>query len=425
MQLYFYTDSGLTPIISIVFTPKYSGASHPRYTLLDGFNPNPDGEENIDILIEADDLFAAVEDLEKMLNFAHEHKHAGDNAVFVFFSPDGTSDPWRAKLLGGSVLYDAGLSRRWKAGKIRATVAFTRFPAWDGPEVAVSISNMHGSGTGGVAVYNHNDGGHNNFVDIDINDIEGSLDGPARLLLTNTYNQAGKKLAIVWIGQNWTYPQGLNHILPGGTASIASNNVTTNLYEWSLSSAQVTYAAGRYFKLLARWTLTSPGGLVWTKLRLISGTATIWESGWVKDDPSFGTLIRDLCTFQLPPGMIEMDWLPELTLKLQGLTQKAPQDANLEWAQLTPIDGWCQAVAIPAKAYSERIILNAASGAFYGDNGGGASKTNVDLYGAPIHLRPGKGQRLYFLMHEETLENAPEDMSLSVKVFYRPRRKSL
>ena len=89
---------------------------------------------------------------------------------------------------------------------VEATLTWKRRFYWEGPEVELSLENTHGSGTGGVTVYNHYDAAHENFVQITGTDVEGVLLAPARIEIENTYNDSDR-LYNVFIGHN-VYGQG-------------------------------------------------------------------------------------------------------------------------------------------------------------------------------------------------------------------------
>ena len=100
---------------------------------------------------------------------------------------------------------------------------------------------------------------------------------------------------------------------------------------------------------------------------------------------------------------------------------------NLDFLQITPLDGWrmleCAGYGV---VENSRMIDDAMNETKYIDDGSGDNKAGILVgYGNPIHLYPGKDQRLYFLMHSHTANIAEILRTISVKLFYRPRRKTL
>ena len=95
---------------------------------------------------------------------------------------------------------------------------------------------------------------------------------------------------------------------------------------------------------------------------------------------------------------------------------------NIDFIQLTPADGYRELkTASYDVPYEYRIIDDGIGEYLYVDDGAGADKAGIMTgYGAPIQVWPGRNQRLYFLMNPDEIAR-----TLSVKVFYRPRRRSL
>jgi hypothetical protein len=398
------------------------------YTLLDGFYPDLKGKDRFELAVAGSspsDLDGKVRAINLAFKHAREHKR-DSNGAYLYFSPDETGTAWRSRLSDGQAQLDPKLSLRRRASKAKVLVTLERKPAWDGPVTAVSISNQHGSGISGVTVYNVQDAGHDSFVDVAAGLVLGDLAGPARLELTNLYASATRNLSSVWIGQNFTHPADFDHALEGVVTSIDLDNNETTLKTWSLSSAQLAAATGRYFKLMARFTTSPPNA--WLRLKILWKTAPVWETGYARVDPSYAWAIRDLCTFQLPPWLPGQTGLDEISLVLLGKTTAAPVPVSMDWAQLVPLDGWYH--VMPAgygtpQAY--RLVIDAADDLLYVDDGAGAHKAGIYLPGSgrPIHLEPGAAQRIYFLQHTDYSNEAYDAQSLSVKLFYRPRRVSI
>ena len=75
---------------------------------------------------------------------------------------------------------------------------------------------------------------------------------------------------------------------------------------------------------------------------------------------------------------------------------------------------------------NSRMIDDGINRITYIDSGAGSDKAGYLVgYGSPIALYPGKNQKLYFLMHSVYGDTAEIDRTASIKLFYRPRRRTI
>lgn len=205
------------------------------------------------------------------------------------------------------------------------------------------------------------------------------------------------------------------------------SGVETTLFTWSLTSAFLNACKGSFYKILARFCTTAPTN-VRLRLKLQYNLTTIWQSGQVAPDPTRSLLIRDLFTLRLPPWLPGQTDLNAITMLLTGQQSTGSAiNVDLDFLQITPLDGWrmleCLGYGI---VQNNRLVDDGINGSFYIDDGAGANKIGILVgYGNPIVLYPGKKQRLYFLMHNWLGDSAEIARTASVKLFYRPRRRTL
>jgi len=331
------------------------------------------------------------------------------------------------------------------------TISWERANWWEGPEAQIPLSNTNGTNnTSGLNVFNTNDGvgtspnKRNNYVDVAGTAIVGDLHGATRLEMINTY--ATSRLGLLWIGQNYTNPSTFTHhyeaeaATHGGTAIAQSQysggtvvnlpvptGTETELLKWAISSPQITYGAGRYFKAMLRFP-TGPDDSIYWRIRIKWNLTTLWESGQAIADPDYAIAWRDFATFRLPPWLPGLSELDELELVLTGYqTTGAQIDQGIDCLDLIPVDGWRNLRFIGyGTAQNWRVIDDGIDERLYHDNGYGSQKVGLYVgYGNPIMLKPGTNQRLYFLQHAYQANLAEIDRTLSVKLFYRPRRLTL
>jgi hypothetical protein len=425
--------------------------------LVDGFYPEtPDeGAESItdqfNIVIRGSDngdLRSKITEIRLTLEYARRHKDDAQ-AAWIYYEVDNSGDAWMSKLLGGTILYDDRLGRNWRQNLVTATIIIERMPYWDAKEeLQVPLTNGNGDDDlNGLIVYNHDDSGtndsHDNWMDIAAEDIDGDLPGPTRLEITNTF--ASHLLYTVWIGQNWTDPDNFTHILEGESSSTGTDrsdqgcsnagykefalspSAETDMFTWALNDGLMDACQGRYYKIMARFLAEAPTN-VKLRLQLQYAVTHIWQSGQITVDSSRALQIRDLFTLRLPPWLLGQTNLEGLTMILTGQQNTgSPINVNLDFLQITPLDGWrmleCAGYGI---AQNERIIDDGINGSFYIDNGSGDNKAGILVgYGNPITLYPGKKQRLYFLLHSNIANTAEILRTVTVKLYYKPRRRTL
>jgi hypothetical protein len=260
----------------------------------------------------------------------------------------------------------------------------------------------------------------------------------------NTF--ATSRLLTLWLGQNWTDPDNFSHMLEGENSSTGTemtgdstcsgtkyrqyalaSGAEATMFTWTLNDSFLDTCYGQYYKFLARFQGVAP---TWVKFRIklqYAGT-TIWESGQITMDSSRAMQIRDLFTLRLPPWLLGQTNLKTLTMLMTGQQSVgSPVNVDLDFIQITPLDGWrmleCAGYGV---VQNSRMVDDGFNEVAYIDNGSGDDKAGLLIgYGNPIHLYPGKKQRLYFLMHTWEADKAEIARTATVKLYYRPRRRTL
>ena len=132
---------------------------------------------------------------------------------------------------------------------------------------------------------------------------------------------------------------------------------------------------------------------------------------------------------RLPPKLAGYSGLAAHKLNLEAAFDDlvATKPLAIDFIQLVPADGWRVLEAIAhVWPTNYRLADDGINGDIWLDNGAGAERTGAWVgTGKAIELQPGKDQRLYFLTHADVSDTAPINMKLSVKLFYRPRRRTL
>ena len=431
------------------------------YKLVDGFFPET-ADEGMESITDQFQIYikgSSASDLRSKITairlaFEHAKNHKDDAlAAWLYFDVDSSGDAWMSKLLGGTVLYDKNLDHNWRQAKCVATIIVEHKPYWDATdEIQVPLTNGNGTNnTAGLNVFNHDDGGgaspnhHDNWVEIAAADVLGDLSGPSRLEILNTF--ATSRLFVLWIGQNWTDPANFDHIIEGEDSStgtphagdssssggsymeaVLASGAEATMFTWALTDSFLNTCWGQYYKIIVRFKDSAPLFPIKYRIKLIYSGTTIWQSGQVLLDTTRGYSVRDLFTLRLPPWLLQQTNLTALTMIMTGQQNTgSPISINLDFQQITPLDGYrmleCAGYGV---VQNGRMIDDGLNEVAYIDNGAGDDKAGILIgYGNPIALYPGKKQRLYFLMHSSTSQLAEIARTISVKLFYHPRRRTL
>jgi hypothetical protein len=395
----------------------------------------------------------SVQSIEKLLEAATQRQRRGvGDRVFVEYRKADSGDVYRSEILTGRVEVGAETAGEvwFEAGAIAVMVAWKRRFYWEGPESELSLSNSHGTGTGGVTVYNHYDSTNDNFVDLSGGDVDGVIPAACRIEIENTDNVTAR-LDDVIIGHNiFSNPSSLDHILEGEDAAYAAgggsgspatpdtsaysdgqyisatwtgDNLTQAL-RWTLSTTLLNACAGGWFRLWARVVFASSDTKLTPRITFPSGTPLTVVSE--APEVTLGSIdLQDLGVLQIPPWLRGESDLYPVDLTLYG-RRTGGATVNIDFIQLTPLDGY--RVLYPrgyGAAYGITVIDDGIANSLYTTGWGSSYKTGHYLArGNPIMLWPGKDQRIYFMM-TNTTGGAEVHRSADIRIYYRPRRLTL
>jgi hypothetical protein len=225
----------------------------------------------------------SVEAISEVLSDILALRGTGGSKIYLRFQPQGSSSTWRAEVLSVRMVQseDRALEnyeRAFYSGTSnflrRLTLIIERVPYWESiNETELSLSNGHGSGTGGVTVHNTNDGSNDNYVQISGSAIGGSERTPLRVRFKNTQASADK-INNVWICRNGRYTpnttlltyeaENYDRKWAGATASADtkwSNGSSLHasgslggpgvlVIEWDMAASDLQKYRGRWFHVL-------------------------------------------------------------------------------------------------------------------------------------------------------------------------------
>lgn len=426
------------------------------YRVLDGYYPRA-GTDDVTPVVETIDLWVSgtngadldskIQALTKALTYAKRNQNGAGGAYFNY-AVDESATLARSRILGGVVTYNEALTRNRKFTRAHAALTIERQPFFEEALTQLPLTNLNGSNnTAGLKVFSCNDGTGSvpnkrcNYVEINGPNVKGDLPAAVRLELTNTY-ASEHKLGNIWIGHGWQPSANLITCLEAESAAgktgtgdgsssggqyvlqaLSAGSVAQ--FKWTLSAAQLTAANGEWFHALPRLMIGNMTNYQF-QLKIVSEDQTVWESGWAAPDVNYALAIRDLFTFRLPPWLAKTSAPAALDLVLEVV---AAQSINLylDCLFLLPASHW-QFVSrgFVTINQNDRVILDGLEGLYYRDTGSGSGRVGLPKpAGTPILLEPGKTQRLHFLMHSWTGNIAEIGRSLSVKAYYRPRRRTI
>ena len=283
-----------------------------------------------------------------------------------------------------------------------------------------------------------------NYVHIDSAAILGSLPAACRLEMTNS--DAGADLQTVWIGNNYlSEPDDFAHILEfqhSDTGNDTSNSgASGNFYRaytiptteakvtaWAITTETLTASKSAYFKVIARFFNGDNITDIKLRIKIFFSSKLLYEGPQIEfDDTHAGIsrLWREIDTVQLPPFLLEGKVPTDLTFELWGVSTTGSTEAvNLDLLMLLPVNSYRKLVSDSGIAQNSILIDDGVLGIFY-QSVSSEFVRDITAEGSPIMLWPGIDNRIYFIQHSETANTADVNRTMSVKVFYRPRRVTL
>ena len=424
-----------------------------EWQLRTGSDDEPTVTEACEVRITDGSVAANLAETRTLQELLQQAKDAQRNRsldkVYLVWKESAGGTAYRSELKDGRVEWESEALQypQWIGDTQFARVHWERSNWWEAPEVQIPLTNLQGTAnTSGLAVYNVNAGGTANYVDIAGTAVLGDIPGATRLEMTNSYN-SGTALAQVWIGQNVFNPATFTHIIEGETASYGGTVVGASYYsggsviqtgtisdteqpifKWDLSTAISSACGGRMYRLIFKSSSFQGSWNVFRyRLKISYGAQVVWQTDLTQAE-NHAMIVQPLFTVRLPPWLPGESGLAGLTLELWAVeTIEAHGNLYVDFIQLTPTDGYREIRrATYSVPYESRIIDDGINDILYMDDGAGAALAGIlSGYGAQIKLWPGRDQRLYFLMHGSIAAISEIDRTLSVKLFHRPRRRTI
>jgi hypothetical protein len=384
---------------------------------------------------------ANIAELERLFQGARERVGGAYGIAYTYLKVTLDSAVWRSPVLDGRIVTanDQWIKGDWALGQRSATILITREAWWEADsEVQIPVTNPNGASvTTGLNVFNCGDGvgtsplERRNEFKVLAADVVGDLPAPVRLEIKNRHATAA--LYDVMIGQNvFSDPLSFNNWYEGaitGETVVSDSSMSGGSYSYktatsiSISVELTSIAAalkGGYYRILARqnaagtWKI-QPYSLipsVYTYGKKITTTVSSGNFWW-----------WDLGVVRLPPL-----YIPGLSyyLLMAGWTATGGvgDTYSVDCFQLTPLDGWKRVILFSSLVLNETLVLDEILGNVYGLYSTGTVKTSATMTGDALKVYPNKVQ-IFFLVWNSSPTTSDITGVVEVKLFYRPRRRTL
>lgn len=384
--------------------------------------------------------------LDRLLQGAQRAQAGRAARVYLHFQAGSDAAAWRSEILD----YRLELGEDAAVGlyqlRLECRLIIVRRYYWESTTLTtLPLSNGNGSGaTSGLNIVNHDDSGtgHDNWVQIAADQVTGVLPAGCQIRLTNDIG-ATRTYSKIYLALNaFSDPGNFSHILEGESrasgGTVVSNATyysngqalsfavgsgstpSTSTFIWTLPAATLQDAAGRPFRLLARFA----GGLgtttVFAEVRAANGSSVLWRGDSVALPDLYGGL-TDLGIVPLPPGGYSTAYgALTLALTFTGIAAR-----YLDFIQLTPMDAFVLLECMAPCAHGEAVVYDSIEDRQY-ILSGATELGYVTASGGRLLLQPGVINRLIVLQENSTGTNRGEiSESFTAMVRYRPRRLTI
>jgi len=406
----------------------------------------------------ATNIQTSIRSIGRALELAERRYDTGrGDRVYFKVQVDGTDALYRSEIVRESPYKSAGelrlpnresLGIEWTGKGLRCTLLLTRVNHFEADaEAELALTNPGGSGTGGQTVYNFYDtglGAIQDYVTIAAAAIGGDMPAACRIEMTNS--DAGDALETVWIGQNvLSDPANLTYYLEISASDTGANvgdatcsagfkrsyDITTTeakVTGWTLASANLVDFNGGYFKAMIRFSSGADVTEVKWRIKVLYSGTVIYEGGQVQFDDTYTAIarvVRELDTVQLPPYVPENSAPTDLTFELWGQSASGSTETILiDCIVLLALDGYRRLRSLEGIVQNAILKDDSITGTYYQEVSAKQVR-DIATNGSQIMLWPNEINRLYFKLHSITANTGEVDRTISVRIYYRPRRITL
>ena len=399
-------------------------------------------EEHLELVLEdanPEVIVAAEADLAAMLRKIEEY-HSGflDRPVCLRIS-DAGGKVWASRLHGARMERSGGDSDN---GSLGLRLIMRREDFWQGEERELPLSNRNGANViGGLSVSNHSDthAGHDNFVDIASSDVEGDLPSSFHIEMLNS-GASGTLTGDIRVGISFRGDvRSFWHVLEaeeasggtlkddvaasgGGGRTVSWNTAgERDLLAWRLSILASSRAMGRWFRPLVRLMTPVMDDDLWLGIKVAYGSGLASIKSYPPGLAAAGKALVELPAAQIPPFTGGTVNLGQTEVRLYAWQAEGQaRSLDVDDLMILPLDGWRNFQSTGGLESGWRLVDEGEPGACYSVTATGERLITHADFGRPLSAIPGRPHRIYFL--QECGGLAPIERTLTVRVFYRPRR---
>lgn len=407
------TLSGAGSYIGATYFPQ-SAASDERMT------------ESFPVILEGTEsaIRAAVNAVDTLLRGAGQGRERGA-VVYVEFRPTDSGEIRRSEVFDGFCNWSQAPAERSlynTVSTVRVVVTIERLSTWQGPEAELPLSSaVTAERTGGVTVYDDDNGGTPNWCAVAGANVLGTRPAPVRLLITNA-SGAGLAWRNFHVGVNaYSDPANADLWLLGSEAALGASaswvaGVNHESPEWlfSLSTTLLAQTKGRTFRVLAAFDNLSDTANVRASVGAYIGS--VYLASQVGRERVGTRDLIDLGEFSIPPGGYGVvNAAAALVLTVRS---SANGSGVLDFVMLMPTDSYRRLEQTGFTAANNTTIVdNGIDGGAYLLSGSSRYPI-VRTVGDVLRVHPGRDQRIYILFDEDG--NFVPGRQMTVRAYYRP-----
>lgn len=387
-------------------------------------------------------IIATVNSINNMIERAKARQQVRRGARVYLEIDEGDGWLLRSEIIDGSILTDSNTYDRLSRNYAPITLIVERKNYWESTsETQIPLSNENGTNnTSGLNIYNCNDGAgsspnkRNNYIEISSSAVSGDLPAPPRIEFT--YLSTGS-IYEMFLSHNWrSAPATLTHWyeFSGIYSATCSGTSYTTVSSGpsapsdahilaTISSAQVSKLLGRSYRVLVRLYSSAVSTYIYYPAILELAGSKSYGAPIIINSPISGAYLYDFGQLPaIPPYESAGDPIGAFDFGVRVANMPALTGVDVDYMQLTPVDGYRKISNIGA-SQNYKLVLDESAGEAKTFNTTPAIYAYCAIHGAPIMLFPGVTQRLYCLWNDYTTNTV--SAYGSVKIYYRPRRKTL
>ncbi|MBI1296661.1 hypothetical protein GC175_17030 [bacterium] len=365
--------------------------------------------------------------------------------IWVELKVSGESDTYRSEIIDGRCVYDESALRYWSNTAVELTLIWVRRNWWESKtftELPLKNGSVGAKQTGGITIFNHDDSGsgHDNWMDIDGDDVAGAIPAPLYLQLLNT-SGANLWANHFYVSNNVFGGYNSPMILEGedstgggsGTANAAHSGGEYRTYAWGSAISHSTLAYiwtldqlsnmyGHWFNVLARFATAPPADtFIQLSVRFPHTTplTTLWKGPEIELDAN--RLLQNLGAVPLPPTEIRPVPYMALVLTVRKATAGS---LNIDFLQLSGPNGLHHFRQVGYQLETtDSVVIDGPESQIYALDASTYRWPIYSEYSPPVQVWPGKDQRIRVLFDEGTTMNIAR--TWTARAWYKPRRVTL